>query len=110
MICSDVAHIEVDECGGPEFFSNGSKLLLASSHEGKIAPETIVEIARKRTDIHYPKPSVVSITQPTEVGTLYSIDELATIGKTAKELGLAVHMDGAALPMRWRNLEFPRDS
>ncbi len=95
VICSDVAHIEVDECGGPEFFSNGSKLLLASSHEGKIAPETIVEIARKRTDIHYPKPSVVSITQPTEVGTLYSIDELATIGKTAKELGLAVHMDGA---------------
>ena len=95
VICSDVAHIEVDECGGPEFFSNGSKLLLATSREGKISPESIIEIAKKRTDIHYPKPSVVSITQPTEVGTTYTIDELATIGRVAKEWGLAVHMDGA---------------
>lgn len=95
VICSDVAHIEVDECGGPEFFSNGSKLLLAPSKEGKITPDSIPEIAKKRTDIHYPKPSVVSITQPTEVGTTYTIHELAAIGEVAKEWGLAVHMDGA---------------
>lgn len=95
VICSDVAHIEVDECGGPEFFSNGSKLLLAHSKDGKITPESIAEIAKKRTDIHYPKPSVVSITQPTEVGTTYTIKELSAIGAVAKEWGLAVHMDGA---------------
>lgn len=95
VICSDVAHVETDECGAPEFFSNGSKLLTARSEAGKLTPEAIREIALKRQDIHYPKPRVVTLTQATEVGTLYQPAELKAISATCRELGLNLHMDGA---------------
>jgi threonine aldolase len=95
VICSDVAHVETDECGAPEFFSNGSKLLTARSEAGKLTPEAIREIALKRQDIHYPKPRVVTLTQATEVGTLYRPEELKAISATCHELGLNLHMDGA---------------
>ena len=71
VICCDSSHVETDECGAPEFFSNGSKLLVAQSVEGKLTPASIHELATKRTDIHYPKPRVVTITQPTELGRVY---------------------------------------
>lgn len=61
VICSETAHVETDECGAPEFFSNGSKLLLAKTDNGKLTPQAIREIARKRQDIHYPKPRVVAL-------------------------------------------------
>jgi len=95
VICSDVAHVETDECGAPEFFSNGSKLLTARSEAGKLTPEAIRDIALKRQDIHYPKPRVVTLTQATEVGTLYRPDELKAISAACRELGLNLHMDGA---------------
>ena len=95
IICSDVAHIETDECGAPEFFSNGSKLLIAKTEDGKLKPEDIKHLATKRDDIHYPKPKVVSITQSTELGTIYSIEELKAIKKVAKEHNLHIQMDGA---------------
>jgi threonine aldolase len=95
VICTDVAHIETDECGGPEFFSNGSKLLVAPNVNGKLLPAAIDEITNRRTDIHYPKPRVVSITQSTECGTVYTVDEIAAITDAARRLKLHVHMDGA---------------
>ena len=95
VIAHELAHIEADECGAPEFFSNGAKLLLGQGHHGKLTPAAIEAIVRKRTDIHYPKPKVVSLTQPTEVGTLYSLDELAAIRAMADRYGLKIHMDGA---------------
>lgn len=95
VVCTDIAHVEVDECGGPEFFSNGVKLLTAVSHQGKLSPEAVVEIVRKRTDIHFPKPRVLSVTQPTEAGTVYSVEELIALGHTASENDLRFHMDGA---------------
>lgn len=95
VICSETAHVETDECGAPEFFSNGSKLLTAPSVNGKLTPQSIREVALKRQDIHYPKPRVVTITQATEVGTVYRPDELKAISATCKELGLNLHMDGA---------------
>lgn len=95
VICSETAHVETDECGAPEFFSNGSKLLTAPSIEGMLTPASIREVALKRQDIHYPKPRVVTITQATEVGTVYRPDELKAISATCKELGLNLHMDGA---------------
>lgn len=95
IICSEVAHIETDECGAPEFFSNGSKLLIAKTDDGKLKPEDIVHLATKRDDIHYPKPKVVSLTQSTELGTVYSIDELKEIKKVAEEHNLHIQMDGA---------------
>ena len=95
VICCDAAHVETDECGAPEFFSNGSKLLVAESPDGKLTPAAIREIATKRQDIHYPKPRVVTITQPTETGRVYTLDELKAISATCRELGLYLHMDGA---------------
>ena len=79
VICSDVAHVETDECGAPEFFSNGSKLLVAPSAGGKLTPDAIRAIATNRNDIHFPKPRVVTLTQPTETGELYSLAELRAI-------------------------------
>jgi threonine aldolase len=95
VICSDQAHVETDECGAPEFFSNGSKLLVASSPEGKLTPDAIRELATKRSDIHYPKPRVVSITQSTETGRVYTLAELRAISEECRKRGLSLHMDGA---------------
>lgn len=100
VICSPVAHIETDECGGPEFFSNGSKLLVGESQSieaqlGKLTPDAINALVTKRTDIHYPRPKVVSITQATEMGTVYSLDEVRAITAMAQKHHLRVHMDGA---------------
>ncbi|WP_375509634.1 low specificity L-threonine aldolase [uncultured Nostoc sp.] len=95
VICHETSHIETDECGAPEFASNGSKLLLAQGKNGKLTSEVIEAIVTKRTDIHYPKPKVISITQSTELGTLYSIEELLKIKEVANKYNLKVHMDGA---------------
>ena len=95
VICSDQSHVETDECGAPEFFSNGSKLLAAASAQGKLTAESIHELATKRQDIHYPKPRAVTITQATETGRVYSLDELAGIAEACKRHGLSLHMDGA---------------
>ena len=97
IVCHELAHVETDECGAPEFFSNGTKVLTVGGAEGKIAPEAIERIVLRRSDIHYPKARAVSITQATEVGTVYSPDELKAIWAVAKSLGLRIHMDGARL-------------
>ncbi|MBS2033484.1 low specificity L-threonine aldolase [bacterium] len=95
VICHELAHVETDECGAPEFFSNGTKLLLAAGELGKLHPDEVERLVRKRTDIHYPKPKTLSITQSTECGTVYSLAELAELRERARSLGLKVHMDGA---------------
>jgi len=95
VICVDQAHVETDECGAPEFFSNGSKLLVARSEDGKLTPAAIHELATKRVDIHYPKPRVVTITQSTETGRVYTVEELKAISSACKAHGLSLHMDGA---------------
>lgn len=95
VICAETAHVVTDECGAPEFFSNGSKLLTVPAHDGKLTPEGIRRVAKSRSDIHFPKPSVVTITQPTEVGTVYTLDEVRAISAVCRELGLKLHMDGS---------------
>ena len=95
VICHELAHVETDECGGPEFFSNGSKLLPAKGENGKLTPNAVLEVITRRSDIHYPKPRVVTLTQATEVGTLYTPGEIAAIAEQAHQNGLRVHMDGA---------------
>ena len=100
VICSPIAHIETDECGGPEFFSNGSKLLVAESQSpaaklGKLTPEAVEALVTKRTDLHFPKPKVVSITQATEFGTVYTVEEVRALSWAAQKHDLKVHMDGA---------------
>ena len=95
ILCHDYAHVERDECGAPEFFSNGTKVLLVPGPNGKIRPDDVEAMVKRRTDIHYPKPKVVSVTQATEMGTCYSVEELEALGCRAKHLGLKMHMDGA---------------
>lgn len=95
VICSDVAHIETDECGAPEFFSNGTKILTVPSHDGKLNLDAVGQTVTRRSDIHYPKAKVLSITQITEVGTAYTVDEVKKAGETARKYGLHVHMDGS---------------
>lgn len=95
VICHELAHIETDECGAPEFVSNGSKLLLGKGKNGKLKPNIIEKIVTKRTDIHHPKPKVISITQATELGTVYTIAELQAIAAVADKYQLKIHMDGA---------------
>jgi threonine aldolase len=95
VICSASAHVETDECGAPEFFSNGSKLLVVASPDGKLTPALIRNVATGRSDIHFPKPRVVTITQPTETGQLYSLAEIRGIAETCRDLDLRLHMDGA---------------
>jgi threonine aldolase len=95
VICSSSAHVETDECGAPEFFSNGSKLLVATTADGKLTPEAVRALATGRSDIHFPKPRAVTITQPTETGQVYTIAEIKSLSAVCRELGLRLHMDGA---------------
>lgn len=95
ILCHELAHIETAECGAPEFFANGSKLLLLPGADGKIDPAEIARAVTRRTDIHYPKPRVVSLTQATEVGTVYSPAEIQKLAAAARQSGLRVQMDGA---------------
>ena len=95
ILCHELAHVETDECGAPEFFSNGTKLLLLKGENGQIDPAAIEHTVKKRTDLHFPKPRAVSLTQSTEVGTVYSPNTLKAIWAQTKSLGLRLHMDGA---------------
>jgi threonine aldolase len=95
IMCSEIAHVETDECGAPEFFSNGTKVLLLPSKDGKLAPAAIEQTVKRRTDIHFPKPHAVSVTQATEVGTVYTVEELRQIGVKCRQYKQKLHMDGA---------------
>lgn len=95
IICHQTAHVETDECGAPEFFSNGTKVLLASGEHGKLTPEGIERLVNRRGDVHYPKPRAVSLTQSTELGTVYAPDEVKAVWSVCRDLGLRMHMDGA---------------
>jgi threonine aldolase len=95
VICHETAHIETDECGASEFFSNGTKLLTVGGKDGKVDLTEVEHTVKKRSDIHYPKPQVLSITQTTELGTVYTPEELIAIHSLTKRLNLKLHMDGA---------------
>jgi threonine aldolase len=95
IISYDFSHVETDECNAPGFFAPGVKMHPVSGEGGKIAPEAIARAAKTRRDVHASMPRVVSLTQATELGTVYRPDQLGAIAKTAHELGLFVHMDGA---------------
>jgi threonine aldolase len=95
VICTGTSHVETDECGAPEFYSNGAKLLLGEAVQGKLLPQSIEAVVHSGRGIHFPKPRAVSITQSTELGTVYTPAELLEIYKVTKKHGLRLHMDGA---------------
>ncbi len=97
VYCDASAHIENDECGAPEFFTGGAKLLTLPSLDGRLSPAALyahVEASRV-IGVHKSKPMAISITQATEWGTIYSLEQVRAIGSTARDLGLSLHMDGA---------------
>src|ERR1700752_2723833 len=76
VVCHDMAHIETDECGAPEFFSNGTKILHTAGANGKLDLDAVEFAITRRNDIHYPKPRVLSLAQSTELGTVYTPGEI----------------------------------
>ncbi len=96
VICSAMAHINVDETGAPEKFT-GCKLICARSAHGKLTPEAITEHLHELGFEHSSQPAVVSLTNATEVGTLYTPGEISAIAETARRYGLKVHLDGARI-------------
>jgi threonine aldolase len=95
VLCHEHAHIQTDECGAPEFFSGGSKLLPTPGLNGKLDLAEMAATIAKQRGLHSPKPHVVSVTQSTELGTVYTRDELGAIAEFARERALHLHMDGA---------------
>lgn len=106
VIAADTAHINVDEGGAPEKVA-GLKLLTVPTVDGKLTPELIDREAWGWGFEHRAQPLVVSITQSTELGTLYTVDEVAAITSHAHELGMRVHMDGARLANAAASLGVP---
>ncbi|WP_208352304.1 threonine aldolase family protein [Pseudaestuariivita rosea] len=97
VFCSRVAHIHEDECGCPEFFTGGSKLTLIDEYGGKMAPDALkVAIEAEETrGVHGMQRGPVSITQATERGVIYTLDELRALTDIARSYGMKTHMDGA---------------
>ncbi len=96
VICADTAHINVDECGAPERFL-GSKLIAISTPDGKLTPERVEAAAVGVGDEHHVQPKVISVTQSTEVGTCYSVEEIRALADWAHSRGMKMHLDGARL-------------
>jgi threonine aldolase len=96
VVCTEWSHIHVDETGAPER-ALGAKLLALPSPDAKLTPEQLESWSHWKGDQHHPQPAVVSITQSTELGTLYSADEVAALCDTAHRMGMYVHLDGARI-------------
>jgi len=96
VFCHPESHIECDECGAPEFFTGGAKLVLLPGADGKLQP-TALAAALDAPDhgVHHVRAAAVSLTQASEAGTVYTPDEVRAIADLAHGRGLKVHMDGA---------------
>ena len=99
VFCHHEAHLHADECGGPEFYSGGAKVIPLSGELAKICPRTLQAAVAKMEEmgVHESQPSAVSISQATELGTVYKPDEILEISRIARGGGLGLHMDGARL-------------
>ncbi len=95
VICHELAHVETDECGAPEFFTGGSKVLPVPGANAKLRPADLEPALRRGHGVHFPRVRALSLTQATELGTVYRPDELRALAAVAKERGLALHVDGA---------------
>ena len=96
VVCAETAHINVDECGAPERFA-GCKLIALATPDGKLRVEQIEPLLASAGDQHHVQPRVVSISQPTELGTVYTAEELRGLAEFAHARGLLLHVDGARL-------------
>jgi threonine aldolase len=95
VYCHSESHIQVDECGAPEFFTGGAKLMPLECAEGKITPAAVEAVLVEPGIVHSPQPACISISQATEAGTVYTAEEVGALGALARRRGLSLHMDGA---------------
>jgi threonine aldolase len=97
VICGEEAHIATDECGAPEFYMGGAKLVTLPNTDGRITPDQIDMVMTRAIDggVHHVLAEAVSITQATEWGTVYTLDEVAALSAVCRRHGLKLHMDGA---------------
>ena len=96
VICAETSHLNRDECGAPEFII-GCKLVTVESFDGKVTPKQVESCIKRMGDQHTSQPKLVSLTQPTELGTVYSMKELRSLKKKCEEYHLFLHIDGARL-------------
>ena len=95
VICHRHSHMQTDECGAPEFFTGGSKLVSVGGADGKIDIAQVEALLARQNDVHSHKTGAISIAQATEFGTIYARDEIAVIADLARKHELFLHMDGA---------------
>ena len=95
IYCHKLSHINTDECGAPEFYTGGAKLVPLNGVNGKITPQELSDNIGGVGIVHHTQPSVTSITQLCETGEAYQLDEIAAISETAHKYNLKMHMDGA---------------
>ena len=97
VFCHSGAHIYGDECGAPEFFGNGMRLVPVAGKNGKLEPTALERAIRANEGhgVHSYKPSALSLTQATEAGTIYSVDQVKALCDSAHAMGMKTHMDGA---------------
>lgn len=106
VICSQTAHLNMDETGAPERVG-GIKLLTTPTPDGKLVPDDVERLTDRLGDEHQAQAQLVSIAQSTELGTVYSVDEVRALADAAHAKGLLLHMDGARLPMAAASLNVP---
>ena len=106
VVCADTAHIAVDEGGAPEWLA-GTKLITQPTPDGKLTPELVARSAVRLGDQHAVQPRLVSITQSTELGTLYTVEEVAALATACHERGLLLHVDGSRLANAAASLGVP---
>jgi threonine aldolase len=95
VYCHTESHVQVDECGAPEFYTGGAKLMSLEGADGKLTPAASEAVLGEPGIVHSAQPDCISISQATEAGTVYTPDEVAALGALARRRGLGLHMDGA---------------
>ncbi|MEZ5856372.1 MAG: low specificity L-threonine aldolase [Hyphomicrobiaceae bacterium] len=95
ILAHALSHIETDEAAAPEYFIGGGKIVSADTPAAKLTVAAVEQMATRWEGFHHVKARVLSLTQATELGTVYQVEEVATLCKAARTHGLTVHMDGA---------------
>jgi threonine aldolase len=95
IYCHDGAHISVAECGAPELYSGGARLVTVGGAHGKLSAPTVEAAIQREGDVHANQPAAISISQATEVGTVYRADEVAALSEAARRHRMILHVDGA---------------
>ena len=95
IACHTFAHADLDECNAPEFFTGGAKLIGIEGENGKVCPDALSVKIAERDDVHFPRIGALSLTLSSEVGTVYTLDELAALSDICKDHRIAIHIDGA---------------